>query len=136
MKIIIIMVALISTLFGSIFDWSNDYDDALEQAEKENKQVYMLITSENCRWCRKFEDTTLQDASTLKKLRSKYVLLHITRDQDYLPEKFEKKRVPRHYFITQKGEVIYSFLGYWNVEDFDSFLNDADRKYKEKFKGK
>ena len=129
------IVVLVSTLLGNMFDWSNDYNDAIDEAKKENKQVYMLITSDNCGWCRKFESTTLQDESTLEKLRSKYVLLHITKESDYIPPKFEKKRVPRHYFITAKEEVIYSFLGYWNVEDFDSFLDDADRKYKEKFKG-
>ena len=136
MKVLLITIALISTLFGAELDWPNDYNKALEIAKKENKHVYMLITSESCRWCRKFEATTLQDEATLERLKSKYVLLHISRDRDYMPSKFKKKRVPRHYFITQKGEVIYSFLGYWNAEDFDSFLDDVDRRYKKKFKGK
>ena len=136
MKVLLITIALISTLFSAELDWPNDYNKALEIAKKENKHVYMLITSESCRWCRKFEATTLQDEATLERLKSKYVLLHISRDRDYMPSKFKKKRVPRHYFITQKGEVIYSFLGYWNAEDFDSFLDDVDRRYKKKFKGK
>jgi len=135
-KVLLITIALISTLFSAELDWPNDYNKALEIAKKENKHVYMLITSESCRWCRKFEATTLQDEATLERLKSKYVLLHISRDRDYMPSKFKKKRVPRHYFITQKGEVIYSFLGYWNAEDFDSFLDDVDRRYKKKFKGK
>lgn len=136
MKIAFIVLALISTLFSAEIDWPNDYNEALAQAKKENKHVYMFITSESCRWCRKFERTTLQDEATLERLNQKYVLLHISRDIDFMPVKFKKKRVPRHYFLTAKGEVIYSFLGYWDPTDFDSFLDDVDKKFIKKFKKK
>ncbi|MBU0721189.1 thioredoxin family protein [bacterium] len=127
MKYLWIVFALVAALSADL-DWSNDYNKALSQASKEKKDVYLLITSENCRWCRKFENTTLQDEETIERLKLKYILLHIDRDKDYLPGKFKSKRVPRHYFITSKGEVIYSFLGYWDKEDFASFLLDVDKK--------
>ncbi len=127
MKHIVSIVFLVTALFSSDLDWSNDYKATLEIAKKENKQIYMLITSESCRWCRKFESTTLQDEDLLQRLASKYVLLHISRDKDYTPQKFKKKRVPRHYFITSEGQVIYTFLGYWNVLDFNSFMDDVER---------
>lgn len=130
MKYLVTILVLISTLLGTELDWPHDYKQALAQASKEKKQVYMLITSENCRWCRKFESTTLQDETVLERLKQKFVFLHIDRDNDYMPEKFKKERVPRHYFITQKGEIIHSFLGYWNSEDFSSFLDDVDKKIK------
>ena len=128
MKLLLITLAFITTLFGADLDWPKDYKAALVQAKKQNKDVYMLITSQDCRWCRKFEATTLQDEKTLERLKKQYVLLHIDRDWDEIPEHFKKKRVPRHYFLTSKGETIYSFLGYWNPEDFASFLADVDKK--------
>jgi thioredoxin-related protein len=88
----------------------------------------MLITSANCRWCRKFESTTLEDEAVLQRLAKKYVFLHIDRDEDYIPEHFQKERVPRHYFVRANGDTIYSFLGYWASEDFASFLNDVDKR--------
>ncbi len=132
MKIVLIAFALISSLIANEFDWPNDYNAALSQAKKEKKLVYMFITSTSCRWCRKFENTTLQDDIILDRLKQKYVLLHISRDRDFMPSKFKKKRVPRHYFLSEDGDVIHSFLGYWNSEDFDSFLDDVDRKYRKK----
>ena len=136
LKYIITMMILAFTLFGSDLEWPNNYEKALQEAEKEHKQVYMLITSESCRWCRKFESTTLEDEQILQRLQSKYVLLHISRDKNPIPKKFLTKRVPRHYFLTPKGEVILTFLGYWNVLDFNSFMDDAEQAYKTKFKGK
>lgn len=135
-KLILSLFLIGSTLFGTELDWSNDYKAVLAQAKKENKQIYMLITSENCRWCRKFEATTLIDEDVLERLENKYILLHISRDKDYMPEKFKSKRVPRHYFLTSEGQVIYTFLGYWNILDFNSFIDDVEIAYKKKFKGK
>ena len=128
MKLLLITLAFITTLFSSELAWENNYNKALSQAKVEKKDVYMLITSQDCRWCRKFEATTLQDEKTPERLKKQYVLLHVDRDWDEIPEHFKKKRVPRHYFLTSKGETIYSFLGYWNPEDFASFLGDVDKK--------
>lgn len=108
--------------------WMNNYDKALAKAKKVKKDVYMLITSDACKWCRKLESKTLTDSYLMKKLKEKYVLLHVSRDSDFIPAEFKKKRVPRHYFLTDKGENIYTFLGYWNVPDFMSFLPEVEKK--------
>ena len=133
-KLILYILLISTTLLSDELDWPNDYEAALIEAKKDNKNIYMLITSESCRWCRKFESTTLEEDDILEKLESKYVLLHISRDRDYLPEKYKKKRVPRHYFITPKEDVIFTFLGYWNTIDFSSFLDDVDIEYKKSLK--
>jgi thioredoxin-related protein len=133
LKILFALFLFVCTAFGDDLGWSHDYKKALEQAKKEKKDVYMLITSANCRWCRKFESTTLEDEVVLGRLKTKYVFLHIDRDEDFIPEHFEKQRVPRHYFVRADGGTIHSFLGYWASEDFVSYLNDVDaRRIKQK----
>ena len=131
MKILWVTIALITTLVASEgFDWPNNYKEALATAKKEKKDVYMLLTSDSCGWCRKFEKTTLQDKKVMKELRKRYVLVSMMKEWDYIPEQFERKRVPRHYFLTSEGEVIYTLLGYWNAEDFGSFLIEIEQKSK------
>lgn len=127
-KILFVTLLFAATLFGSDLHWNHDYNKALQEAQKEKKDIYMFITSANCRWCRKFEATTLQDEAILQRLKKQYVLLHIDRDADFMPEHFKKKRVPRHYFLRADGTIIYSFLGYWANEDFASFLDDVDKR--------
>lgn len=124
------------SLFANEFDWLTDYKAALKEAKEQKKNIYMLITSENCRWCKKLEATTLQSESVLAKLKKSYVLLHINRDRDYIPSRYTVKGVPRHYFITPGEEEIYQFLGYWNEEDFLSYVDDANKEYRQKFKYK
>lgn len=128
MKIILLMLTLVSFMFANELGWSNDYNKTIAEAKAQNKDVYMLITSSDCRWCRKFESTTLQDKSVIERLEKQYLLLNLNRDTDFIPAEYKKQRVPRHYFLTSKGEIIYTFLGAWNKEDFFSFLKDVDEK--------
>ena len=130
MKLILTMLALSVALFAGEACFTNDYKEAIKKAKLENKDVYMLITSETCGWCRKFELITLNNKETMDMLKKSYVLLHVTRDKDYIPEHFTAKRVPKHYFLTKDEKEIYSFLGYWNPEDFRSFLSDIESRKK------
>lgn len=128
MKLILSILLLSTLLFASKEVFLKDYKQAFIVAKKENKNIYMLLTSTSCKWCRKFEKKTLTDKKTMEMLQEKFVLLALTRDVDYIPDDFKVKRVPRHYFLTKRGEIIYSFLGYWSPNDFASFITEVDRK--------
>lgn len=134
MKYIVLTLLLISSLWSAELGWSDNYEASLKVAQKENKDLYVLITSSTCRWCRKFENTTLQDKEVLKMLNEKYVLVHIDRDIDEFPAWMKTKSVPRHYFVTAKGEEIFTFVGYWDSLDFKSFLGDVEKKRDKKEK--
>ncbi|MBN2782292.1 MAG: thioredoxin family protein [Campylobacterales bacterium] len=128
MRLFLISLFFSLSLFANELGWDNDYKKALADAKVENKDVYVLITSSDCRWCRKFESTTLQDKEILKYLDSRYILVHLNRDFDEMPEYFQAKRVPTHYFVTKDEEVIHTFPGFWSSEDFKVFLGDIDKK--------
>jgi len=134
MRILLLVIMMVSVLLSADLGWSHNYKEALKQAKKEKKHLYMLITSKNCRWCKKFAATTLQDKATLATLNKKYILLNVDKNLDFFPSKFDGSRVPKHYFLTSNGEEIYSILGYWDSEDFASFLKDVDARYVKNFK--
>jgi len=89
----------------------------------------MLVVSDDCRWCKKFERTTLKDKKILKKLKEKYVLLHLSRDSNYIPKKYKTSPIPRHFFLTSTGEVVFPVVGYRDVETFNGFLDDVEKRY-------
>ena len=127
MKKLITILLLALYLFSNELNFSTDYEKTKALAKKEHKDVYILMISSSCGWCRKFENTTLKDKEVIDKLKSKYLLLHLDKDFDEYPAKFKVKRVPSHFFITPKGEIIYKFPGYWGNEDFLSFIEDVTR---------
>lgn len=132
MRYLISVIFLSTLLFSANLDWPSDYDKALIQAKKENKFVYVFITSDSCRWCRKFEETTLQDRDIKQRLKKEYISIHLSRDRHTIPGQFKKSPIPRHYFLDQKGEILYSTLGHRNVELMNSFMDNTKERYKNK----
>ena len=116
-----------TSLFGSD-NWVENYDDAVKIAQEQNKRIYMFIVSEDCRWCKKFERTTLENEKLLQRLSKQYVLLHLSRDLDDIPSKFKTTPVPRHYFLSSDGEVIFPVVGYRDVETFNNFLDTVNER--------
>lgn len=130
MKKLALLALLMANLFASDIAWSDTYEQAQAKAKKESKPLMVLITSEQCRWCRKFEATTLQDEDVISKLNSKFVMVHVTRDKSIYPKNLSAKMVPMNYFLDANGKVLYSMPGYWPSEDFQSILDDALQRYK------
>ncbi len=88
MKKIVLLALLSIGVFGAEIAWNDTFEQAQTKAKKESKPLMVLITSEQCRWCRKFEATTLQDEAIIAELNSKFVTVHVTRE--CLSEKFER----------------------------------------------
>ena len=128
MRYLISFLLLTTVVFSAELDWPSHYKEALTQAKQNNKIIYILITSQSCKWCVKFEKTTLKDEKIKKRLNSQFITIHLTRDKDAIPSKFKTAPVPRHYFVDSNGDILYSALGYRDVELFDSFMDNAQDK--------
>jgi thioredoxin-related protein len=63
------------------------------------------------------------------RLQQDYIVVHVTRDLDTYPAHFTAKGVPTTYFLDENAEaIIKQTTGYWNAEDYLSFLDDVDYK--------
>ncbi|MDQ7066964.1 MAG: thioredoxin family protein [Sulfurimonas sp.] len=130
MKKLLSVIFLATSLFSASLEWSSDYEKALVDAKAENKLVYIFITSDNCKWCKKFANTTLQDEAIKKRLADEFIRVHISRDQHTIPKQFESAPVPRHYFTDAEGNILYSSLGHRGTSCFDAFMDNAQDRLK------
>lgn len=110
--------------------WSHNYKASFAKAQKSNKVLYVLITSEDCGWCRKFERTTLQDKAIKQRLKSEFEVVHLSREKDEVPKMFKTSPIPRHYFVAPSGKIVYDSLGHRGVACFESFMDEAQGKQK------
>ncbi len=117
-------------LLGADINWSPNYADAQAKAKKESKPMLVIITTEQCRWCRKLEATTLEDPSIVQQINTRFSAVHVTRDKSVYPKNLSAKMVPMSYFLDPNGKVLYSMPGYWSTEDYQSILDDALKRYK------
>lgn len=131
MKKIFFLLILSISVFGAEIAWNTSYDSARAKAKKESKPLMVLITSEDCRWCRKLEATTLQDEQIISRINTQFQAINVTKDKSVYPKSLTAKMVPMSYFLDpSNGKVLYSIPGYWDSEDYHSVLDDALRKYK------
>ncbi len=127
-KIILGILLLSSTVFS--LEWVKDIDTAFAMAKKEHKNVMVFVEGENCRWCKKMKGRTLSDESVEKRLE-KFVTVKVMREDpsamSVLPQ---IKGVPTIFFMKEDKAVIEDLIGYFNVEDFISYINDVEKKTK------
>jgi len=128
MKNFILTIILISSLYSYELNWINDYNKALEIAKKENKDVYLFVGADVCRFCDLFKELTLSKKEVMDRLEQEYIPLYLSRDQHYIPKHFAIKGVPRHYFITHTGKVYHDDRGSREPAGFYDILDEADLK--------
>ncbi len=128
MKLIILTLIFTSSLFSANIDWLHDYDKALSIAKEQNKDVYLFVGADECRWCDRFIAMTLSKKEVIKVLEKDYVLLFMSRDQHDIPKKFERYGVPRHYFLTSDGKIIHDDRGSREPAGFYDILDEVDLK--------
>ena len=125
-KIVLGLLLLSSTLFS--VEWVKDIDTAFALAKKEHKNIIVLVEGENCRWCKKLKHRTLSDEAIEKRLE-KFVTVKVMREDpsamSVLPP---VKGVPTIFFMKENKAVVEEILGYVDVEDFISYINDVEKK--------
>ncbi len=125
-KIILALFMFSGTLLA--LEWSKDLNTALETAQKENKTLMVMVEGKHCRWCKKMKHRTLGDENVEKRLE-KFVLVKVMREDtkamDILPP---VQGVPTIFFMTEKKELIEEVIGYFDVLDFTSYINDVEKK--------
>lgn len=96
-----------------------DYTEAFKIAKANNKAVFILFSTEYCRWCAKLKETTLKDSLILSRLNQEYVVLFLDRDKSEYPSKYDVKGVPVVYFTDKNEEIFTSMVGYHqNPQDY------------------
>ncbi len=106
--------------------WYDNYNTALQKARESHKNIFLLMTSETCKWCRKLKETTLEDESIAARINQQYIAVELTREKESYPKYLHAKMVPMSFFLTPQGRLINSMPGYWNVEDYHSVLDDVN----------
>jgi len=111
-------------------DWATDLDSAISTAQKEHKNIMVMVKSTHCGWCKKMQEHTLTDKNVEKKLE-KFVLVEIMREDGKTMAKLPQvKGVPTIFFMKENKAIIEDVVGYFNVEDFTSYINDVEKKVK------
>ena len=133
MKLLRIMLLSVIVCSGALLagelHWEKDLQTAFDKASSDNRPLMVMVESKTCRWCIKMKQRTLGDDTISARLKA-YVLVKINRDEvksEFVPY---AKYVPTIYFMTPKKKILETVTGYFGVLDFNSWIDDTEKKLK------
>lgn len=90
----------------------SNYKEAFLVAKKEKKPLFILFTTEHCRWCKKLKEITLKNREIIKRLNSEFIVLELDKYYSSYPKSYDVSAVPTLYLTNNNGDVFTSIVGY------------------------
>jgi thiol-disulfide isomerase/thioredoxin len=119
------MKLLLSILFTFSFLSASSYETALAEAKAKKKNLMVMITTDNCGWCKKMKRDVLVLEDIKQELSKNHIFVELNKRRDSYPEKLYPRFVPTFYTISATDEkIINERFGYQNKSAFLSYIND------------
>ncbi len=136
-KILIILILIISTLFGADVNWEKDYHSALKKAKAQNKPVLFISSRHTCKYCVLLDETTLKDSKVVKSLNRDFISVTSYSDErDYMPRELWRPGTPAIWFLLPSGEPMFEpVMGAIDAKSFLQALAIVKEEYNKR-KGK
>lgn len=105
--------------FAQEMGYETSYEEAVKKAKKAKKNIMLVVVTNYCPWCRKFEQRVLLKKSVNDLVQKNYIPLILNKEKDKLPKNFSIPFSPVVYFIDFKSLKSYeTVVGYNNKEEF------------------
>jgi uncharacterized protein YyaL (SSP411 family) len=131
MKKLLIIMAFGLSLLNADLAWQSDLSKATVVAKQNKKNIFILVESNHCRWCKLLKETTLKDPKIQTKL-NKFVLVKLMREDS---EKYSLPPiigVPTMFVMTPDKKIIEQGIGYLETEDLSEVIDKFNKKVKSK----
>jgi thioredoxin-related protein len=127
-KVVIAYVLLMATVLFAEIAWQKDLGSAFKKAQNENKVMMVMVEGKYCKWCKKMKYRTLRDKNVEKRL-APYVMVKVMEEDENAVNTLPKTDgIPTIFFMTADKKVLESVVGYYDAEDFISFIESVEQK--------
>ncbi|MBW4258150.1 thioredoxin family protein [Methanobacterium subterraneum] len=101
----------------SSIQWGNDLNQAMEEAKKSNKTIFIDFYADWCSYCGDMDEETFTDPQVKEKLTLNYVLLKVDVDKNPdLSSKYRAYSLPTIVIVDSSGNEIKRIIGYQTPE--------------------
>lgn len=109
--------------FASEMKYETNYEEAVKKSKKLHKNIMLVLVSNYCPWCRKFEQRVLLKKEVNAIIQKNYIPLIINREKEPFPKEFDTGFTPIVHFIDYKTQKSYkNVIGYNNKDEFTYIL--------------
>ena len=101
----------------SSIQWGNDLNQAMEEAKKSNKTIFIDFYADWCSYCGEMDEEAFTDPQVVEKLTQNYVLLKVDVDKNPgLSSKYKAYSLPTMVIVDSSGNEIKRIIGYQTPE--------------------
>lgn len=97
------------------------FKEALAEAKKQNKPIFMDSYTTWCHWCKVLDKTTFKDTAVINYLNANFINLKMNMEKGEGPalaREFKVSGYPTLLFLDYDKEVISNVAGYKKPQDF------------------
>lgn len=116
-KIFLTAVLLCACAFGEV-KWAKSYNSAMEQAKKEQKNVMVMLSKEDCPACQYMEEVVFEEKVVKDTINRDFIPVHIDIINDAVPSHLRYIGTPTFYFLSPKGNKLDRYDGGANIPTF------------------
>lgn len=129
MKIVLIFLLLFSAqLFSSDINTLKSYDEAIKLAQKDNKNIILVLSQTGCKACTYMYEVTFKN-DDVKLLLKNYILLPVDVYKDSWNKKFRPFGTPTIYFVDKnENKIGRPVIGALESSDFIKVIKEIESK--------
>jgi uncharacterized protein YyaL (SSP411 family) len=100
-------------------NWRDNWDSALEEAKKENRQILLELYMDGCPHCTQLHNETHADDKVVQAVNSKYIPVRLEGRQNMdIVKKFNVTGAPTTLVFAPDGKEIQRFAGFYSPLDY------------------
>ncbi|MDD3475666.1 MAG: thioredoxin family protein [Sulfurimonas sp.] len=121
MRLVFIFIIFTSLIFGEHIRWQSNFETALKEAKKEEKNILLLVLKRDCKECKSVFTDIFMDKEVADKVNDKYisVVVFFENKNSYPVELFYTQQFPALFFVSYKDELFI------NTPLFEAFTKEA-----------
>jgi thiol:disulfide interchange protein len=116
--------------------WEQNYDTALQKAQKEQKLVMVDVYTDWCGWCKKLDKDAYGNKDVAAKLSHDFISVKINPEKTAanakLAKQFGVNGYPHIAFVDRTGKKVAEIVGYLPAREFLKKLNEVTDQAKKK----
>ena len=134
LKIMLVFLLFASSVFAGGVDFiKQDWEKALNEAEKTGKPIFVDAYTDWCGWCKVMDNKTFSDETIYTFMNKHFVNAKINMEKGIgikLAMKYQVTGFPSYLIFNDSGRLVYKTLGFMEPKDFIKVLNKILEKTK------
>lgn len=127
MRKALILISVIASCAFAELKWAASYEAALVQANKEKKNVMVMLSKEGCPACDYMENIVFEEKAIEDAVSKGFIPVHIDIHEDKVPAGLGFIGTPTFHFLNASGEKLKRYDGGANIPTFMGILNSVKK---------